>query len=390
MRVGLCALVAGCMLTSCFIGYDSRWGQAERSQRVMAREATPPELQALPSADPKAARAIKTMAVRAYATPRFAAEVVDVEDYVTALLERANAVIEPTLSLRLRFDGVRPWKVTSEDDIRTLLDQLVATDPGEDVGWVMGLAGSVPRFEESHDVLGRAQLLGNHLVVRAMHDASEFDAIEEGFAELDATERATLYRARLRHKTTTVFLHELGHTLGVPHVRGKGTIMHPRYDSKVVSFSAASTRVMLTTTEQRVSDKPASRRDFALKLGKQLRDTKHLWNPEDYAQLRVQLGQMARVEPATVAATPPSVPGLRSEDQARFAQALELERQRRPCDALETASPLFSRYPDVYEIQDLRCRLALARGGSVRTITRKECAPLMRLVEEKSSRKGRP
>jgi hypothetical protein len=66
-------------------------------------------------------------------------------------------------------------------------------------------------------------------------------------------------------------------------------------------------------------------------------------------------------------------------DRAALDQAIAEERRGDAKAAWNTAKGLFSAYPEVTEVQDLRCRLARARGLAWDDV-RVECGPLMRLM----------
>ena len=51
-------------------------------------------------------------------------------------------------------------------------------------------------------------------------------------------------------------------------------------------------------------------------------------------------------------------------------------------DAIARVVAVFPRYPDVVEVQDLRCRIALERGASEAAAS-EECAPLMQLLGDR-------
>src|SRR5690242_3887420 len=89
----LAALLALLFLQACF--YDSRWGSARRAQQVVAAHATPAEIQATPAEPTEipARRPIRTLRVRALATARHAAEVVDWPRQLADLLEDASRVL---------------------------------------------------------------------------------------------------------------------------------------------------------------------------------------------------------------------------------------------------------------------------------------------------------
>jgi hypothetical protein len=80
--------------------------------------------------------------------------------------------------------------------------------------------------------------------------------------------------------------------------------------------------------------------------------------------------------PGTPAAT---VREVASTDRPSLDQALDAERGGDADAAWRAAERLFDAYPDVVEVQDLRCRLAKSRGLA-RAEVRAECAPLMQMM----------
>jgi|HubBroStandDraft_1064217.scaffolds.fasta_scaffold02016_11 hypothetical protein len=75
----------------------------------------------------------------------------------------------------------------------------------------------------------------------------------------------------------------------------------------------------------------------------------------------------------------PGIPlELEGEARERFVRALDGFRAGNARWAYATAKPLFDLYPDVYEVQDLRCQLAAIRWLAPQELTA-ECAPLKRL-----------
>jgi hypothetical protein len=228
--VGMAVSVCLSCLPSCL--FDSRWGEPKRMQEAAARRATPKTLRATPADDSTPRGALRVLHLRAHATPRFLSEVSHGERKFEETVSRANDILGPTLQVRLEVSEVLPWSPRADEgELESLLPELAASDPGKDVDWVVGLVGSSPKLELTFRQLGRSNKPGKHLVLRAMNDAKEYDAIAANLSELPENDRRSLYRARLEHKTTVVFLHELGHSLGAPHEVAPSTIMHAVYDT---------------------------------------------------------------------------------------------------------------------------------------------------------------
>lgn len=94
--------------SSCFVGYDSRWGEAKRSQQTIARHAKPGELEATP--DDSAGAQVSVRKLRAYVTADYAAQVSHEQKQIARLIDDANHVLEPTLHLRLELGDVRRFR----------------------------------------------------------------------------------------------------------------------------------------------------------------------------------------------------------------------------------------------------------------------------------------
>jgi hypothetical protein len=249
MAHGLCSTVVVSLVLASSACVDPNWGAAKRAQQSYAQRQTPHELHATRADENGDEREVpsivptRVMKIRAHATARYATGVVDWRRQLADLIDDTNRVLGPTVGARLELAGAEPWAPHAEDDLGAALEELAKSDPGEDVDRVVGLVGSLPRAEVSFHQLGLARMSEKFFVVRAMNDARELDAIR-GLSELEEGERNQLYRARKRHKTATVFLHELGHTFGAPHEVDRSSIMHSSYDHKAEGFSPAAAELL--------------------------------------------------------------------------------------------------------------------------------------------------
>ncbi|HYQ15088.1 MAG TPA: matrixin family metalloprotease, partial [Polyangiaceae bacterium] len=220
----LLLLLGSAALDGCFF-YDSSWGAAKASQKRVVAQRTPSELRR-----ERPPRTTESLRIRAYATPHYAAALVDGEAQFRQALADANPTLASALSFQLELSEYRVWSNrVSDDRLDVLLHAIEQQDPARDVDWVVILASPRQMVATSADELGMAPLLGRHLAIRAMSDAAEFDVIERGFNELSDDEKRTLYDARKRHKAATVLLHELGHTLGMPHELDRHSMMSAVY-----------------------------------------------------------------------------------------------------------------------------------------------------------------
>jgi hypothetical protein len=325
--------------------------------------------------------------IRVHATAAYAAEVVDWPRQFARLLEDVNRVVEPTLEAKLELVDASTWSPSlSNDDLNPLLASLRRDDGGNDVDCVVGLVGSLPVFAHSFHQLGLGQVLGKHLVVRAMNDAREREALEVELSRLSAEERETLYQTRKRHKATSVFLHELGHNFGAIHETDTSFIMNARYDKSMTAFSPESVEVMHVALEHRSNGGGAEREGAERLLG--LFERKEgRWVAAEretmLASLKVVLAQPASTaSPEAALADESALREVRVEDRAVYAEALDDDRQGKPREAWAKAEPLFPRYPEVYVVQDLRCKLAMELS-TVWEFTRAECEALMNLSRGK-------
>src|SRR4029079_189090 len=99
----------------------------------------------------------------------------------------------PTLGAHLELADTATWSTTlTTDDLDPMLTELRSRERGDDVDFVVGLVGSLPIFARSFPQLGLGQSMGKHVVVRAINDAREREAIEVELSRLGADEREAL------------------------------------------------------------------------------------------------------------------------------------------------------------------------------------------------------
>jgi len=402
--LGLCGLLS-LSSSACFF-FDSRWGEEKRSQQRNAQHAAPATLAASRGEDDGAPLATRVFKVRVYATARHAAEVSEWQHRIEDALRDASQVLGPTLGVRLELAGAEVWATsTTDEDLSNMLDQLVSTDAARDSDRVIGLVGSVPRFELSFHELGMGRILGKHLVLRAMNDAREYEAIQRSFDELEESERVKLYRSRRRHKVAAVLLHELGHNFGLPHEVERTSVMFKSYDPKASGYGAAAVGGMRMALAREVDPKSSPDDQFATAFIAHLRQTSAAWVDADRdamiqklevvrASARPTAGPSGATSAANRTAAAPASekrfgapeeakprrePAIAAEQRATYQRAHQLLAEGQVEEAWKTGEPLFSTYPDDYAVQDLRCAIAMKRSGAWASVQR-ECEPLMRLA----------
>jgi hypothetical protein len=116
------------------------------------------------------------------------------------------------------------------------------------------------------------------------------------------------------------------------------------------------------------------------------------WPPaereDEIRRLQSFLDSAAKTRAEPVAAKPPSSPPeLSPDDGERFTRARAALARGQKRTAYDLAKPLFDKYPDAYDVQDLRCQLAAIRWLP-RDELLSECAPFQRLSAARSGRDG--
>jgi hypothetical protein len=406
-KVGCAA--AALVLSGCFLGYDSRWGDQKRAQRNFARAQTPKAVRALPSGASSArttVSATKTLRLRLYATRAYSSQVLDWQRRFEETLAEVNRVFTPALGVRLEIAEAKFWPAkTADDAIDGLLAELRQLDDGEDVDWVVGLVGSVPRFEQSFHELGVADVIGEHLIVRSINNVAEHQAFEAGLGELSQAERERLSRARLSHKVTTLLLHELGHTLGAIHERDRSSLMNPSYSHQEEGFSSAAVDLMQVALRSRGTKGGLDAAGVEAMLSVLQREPSP-WIPAEREAALARLGRASpaprspdvpaagggptRTSTASLAPSPTAPPAaalaaLSPADRKTFEEAQRLRQSGDLAGAHRLALPLFEAYPRLEAVQDFRCQLALQRGGAWAE-TRAECEGLMKLSPHRSGK----
>ncbi|WXB20224.1 matrixin family metalloprotease [Pendulispora albinea] len=329
---------------------------------------------------------VRTYRIRAYATTTYAAQTIDWKRRLSDLLDDANRVLGPAIGARLQLDECRSWGLASEDDLPSTLASLRSADAGADVDWVIGLVGALPRLSSSFHDIGVAEIDGKHVILRAAGELGELAAAEQNFEALQADERAELVRARKRHRAVAVLLHEIGHTLGAIHTRDPRSLMSPQYDSHMDAYGDPSTSLMRATLSHRNDMDLRSRARAQLTILDGAPET--TWIPSERNATRARLRNVLEPSPQPTTAPaekplPNDIAALPENDRSLYLQALRAYENGDITAAYDTGRPLFGSRPDVYSVQDLRCKLALAAGGAW-SGTRAECEALMKIAGPKS------
>ena len=384
VHVTLFALLA----PGCFF-YDSSWQQETHSQERQAAELTPDAPRAADEGgDGSRWRVLREVRVRAWATERYRAEVHAWQAHVGDTLERANEVLGPTLGVRLALVDARSWPQDGSGALDPVLVALEERDPADDVDLVMGFVGSTPQLSSTFDQLGMARMHGKHLVVRAMNDAAESDAIDEAFDRLSEEERARVRRRRKAHKELAVLLHEIGHVHGAIHVRDRAALMSPLYDEDMSGYAPHTVALMRPAAAERA--KPEAERDdraMLESLVEVLRGEGDWDDDERRAMLAsyeraltggaVQIGEPPQRDDR--AGTLWDVTPLPPDDRLAFHEAREAFERGQLRPSWDRLAPLVERHADTYAVQELACELHNRR---VAPDAARACQRMMQLASQ--------
>jgi hypothetical protein len=370
------------LLPACW--YDSTWGQSKRAQQHLAAAVTPGPIAAADD-EGHGGRPRRVYKIRLRPSARYLSQTVDAERQLEQLVEDANGVLDAGLGLQLEVEATKPWALDSDEHLEAALAALNKEDDGSGVDVVVGLIGALPRPTESLHELGMAEVLGKHLVVRAASRLGEHDAVDRAMPSLDDDERDRVVRARRRHRAEAVFLHELGHVLGALHEADKTSLMHPAYDEHMNAFGSDAVILMRLALDE--PDRGAALRG-QLDYLRNARTTAWIASERDAEIARLQ--EMTAPAHAPVTAPAPTPGGaapdeegpadLPRDDRARFNLALRQFKAGNVAGAYDAARPLFTAYPAVYAVQDLRCQLATVRWMEKEAML-KECAGAVRLAD---------
>jgi hypothetical protein len=121
---------------ACFIGYDSRWGEAKRAQPRAAAQATPASIGSSSEGTPAVDADLRTLRVRFLASPAYLTQTIDAPHQIGDLLEDANRVLVPRLGLRLALDRLDRWAQDDDEDLVRCLDACAPkTRPTTPTSW---------------------------------------------------------------------------------------------------------------------------------------------------------------------------------------------------------------------------------------------------------------
>jgi len=243
-------VIAWLMLGSCIITPPIKFGAGkseEEAQHETLGKLMPPQL----AADKEWRGEIRRLKLRVWADDEYRAQNVQWQRTFQEELDYANTVVEPMLGVR--FDAeYKVWQRHAPGaTLDEVLEALARQDPGEGVFSVVGLTSAMGLASATFEHIGLANLPGRYMMLRDYADREEAQTFDRAFPKIGQEERKVVHEARRRHKTTSLFLHELGHNLGAPH-EDTETIMNPTYSDKAAGFSDRSRELMRANIDARL------------------------------------------------------------------------------------------------------------------------------------------
>jgi predicted Zn-dependent protease len=334
-----------------------------------ARELTPQHLQGQPRASKVTVPALapqppRVFKVRAWVDLDYQAQVLHWNERVTSQLARASEVTKSALNVELKLVAIESWNHRSERaPLETHLEALEHDDRAADVDLAIGFVSSLEIFTESQEKLGLARLEGRHVVLRAMDNAEEHQAITRVFTKLDENERDTLYRERKLHKETTLVLHEWGHILGAPHDTAGDSLLNPAYAIGRSRFSSMTTLLLARSLELR--DQKVDRKAYAKGIHDFIQDA-----ADDAWSLQDKLGTLASLERVMRGEDEQAALVASQRDRAVLVEVNKLRAKEKWAEALVALRPLMERESPNSAALSLACQFSgMASLSSAETPT---------------------
>jgi hypothetical protein len=364
MRAVLAIAVVG--LAGCFTNALSNANKSKQIQREALEDALPATLE-VPEPLPGTGR---TARVRVWAAEDYRTQHVRWRAQIEEELDDVNQFLVPAVGIKLEAEAIEPWEVSTADrGLAELLTELATHDPGDDVDWVIGYGSGLSLVEGSFDQLGMARPLGRHLMVRGYSVGSERDQFARAYPSTSAADRDRVLAARRRHKQATVLIHELAHTLGVPHEREPTWLMATSYATTMSTLSKQSRAVMQLALETWLT--PRASFDLA-SLAARL--TSYFesnpwggWEPDDHGQLVAEL----RAVVSSGRGASPS--GLTGPAREQYEHAVRLAASGKPAEALAELEALVAAYPATPDVRLAICQGRIALDGPTAATASKAC-----------------
>jgi len=285
---------------------------------------------------------------------------------ITDQIDYANQLLQPLVGLRLTVDSIRDWaRAGSPEDA---LRELAQLDKGDGATWVIGYVAPLDTPSTVMSVLGDAQPLGHHIMLRAWAEKPELELLAGRLPPPKDPERGEIVNAHHRHKQAVVLLHMLATTLGAIAETDAAWIQAVSYSPQQSTFSNRNRELLQLAVGSRLSDEPDA------VLAKKLLDEIEKsdwggWVPASHDQVVTVMRNA--VEAARAGKTFANVPAAAFDE---FKRISELAKHGQTQDALIELDNLLTAYPGNATIYELKCEIMLEKPGVGDAATRAACA----------------
>jgi hypothetical protein len=244
-------LVAVLGLASCIVTPVMRFGggkSAPQAQHETLAKFTPGRL----SFEKRWNGPVMDAKIRIYADDEYRTQNRRWRDAFDDHLAYVNAVLGANFGVRLTAD-YRDWNRHAPGaTLAQSLEALQELDAGDNVLTVVGLTSSLTLASATFEQLGYATVAGQHMVLRGYADLEERRSYTAAFPDLSPDERENALETMRRHKTASLFLHELGHNLGAEHEPITETLMSAFYSRNATGFSDSAHATIQRSLDERL------------------------------------------------------------------------------------------------------------------------------------------
>lgn len=230
----LLRLVALLVCVSVFGCHDRRGQQLEHLERNQPKRYRSVET------TPTATQVVR---VRAYVDDSYVQETMRWEEHIKEHIELATTIAEPQINTRFELVGIQRWHPQSTE-MTELMDAIAKLDEGKDAEVIVAYTGSFGGLTRSHHNLGLGDVLGKHMVLRAMNKGAEWQQISYELDALSEDEQRGIFRERIRQKEAIAFLHEFGHLNGAIHTVADGWFMAVSYDRHHAQYNPTNADII--------------------------------------------------------------------------------------------------------------------------------------------------
>jgi tetratricopeptide (TPR) repeat protein len=287
------------------------------------------------------------------------------KDKLTEELDYANQFLGPFVGVTLETQSIQDWDKRPE--LGSALEDLAATDPGDDAAWVIGYIAAPTESMTALGELGAGDPLGKHVIVRGWAAGPETDELQPKLPKLPAAEKAEVLGAHRRHKQSVILLHFLARTLGAVAETDAAWIQNNAYSPKQTTFSERNRELIQLGVDARVAKTPAA--ETAMQLLAAIEASEYGgWLAADKDSVVGRLRNV--IDAAKAGETAADVPAAA---YSQFDHARTLARRQQFDDAIAELEPLIAAYPANATMRILVCDIELHRAGPTAAAAKKAC-----------------